>query len=204
LALGEIADGLTRRGRLVGARAEDAPPQHRSMRASLDWSYELLDDADRRLFRSLSVFSGGWDTPAAEAVALAEGDGTQMTGRLAGLERKGLVVAQAFGEETRWSLLQAVGDYAAERLAEDPVEQAMVRDRHLAWYGAFAATVDELLIIPAGHAVIDRESLNLRLAFEAFVPHRSRRRRRDGEVAVAVLDPGREFRRGPRRYRPLA
>ena len=136
------------------------------MRASLDWSYELLDDPERRLFRSLSVFSGGWDAPAAGAVALAEGDGAQMTGRLAGLERKGLVVAQAVGEETRWSLLQTVGEYAAERLAEDPVEQAMVRDRHRAWYGAFAATVDDLLLIPAGHAVIDRESPNLRLAFE--------------------------------------
>jgi predicted ATPase len=78
-----------RRGRLAGARAEDGPPQHRSMRASLDWSYELLDDAERRLFRSLSVFSGGWDAPAAQAVELAEGDGTQMTERLAGLERKG-------------------------------------------------------------------------------------------------------------------
>jgi predicted ATPase/DNA-binding CsgD family transcriptional regulator len=163
---GEIADGLMRRGRLAGARAEDVAPQHRSMRASLDWSYELLDDAERRLFRSLSVFSSGWDAPAAQAVALAEGDATQMTGRLAGLERKGLVVAEAVGVETRWSLLQTVGDYAAERLAEDPVEQAMVRDQHLAWYGAFAATVDDLLLIPGGHAVIERESPNLRLAFE--------------------------------------
>jgi predicted ATPase/DNA-binding CsgD family transcriptional regulator len=161
-----IAEGLMRRGRLAGARAEDAPPRHRSMRASLDWSYELLDDAERRLFRSLSVFSGGWNAPAAQAVALEDGDGMQMTGRLAAMERKGLVVAQAVGDETRWSLLQTVADYAAERLAEDPVEQDMVRDRHLAWYRAFAATVDDLLLIPGGHAAIDRESPNLRLAFE--------------------------------------
>jgi predicted ATPase len=155
---GEIAEGLMRRGRLAGADAEDTLPQHRSLRASLDWSYELLDDAGRRLFRSLSVFSGGWETAAAHAVVLAEGDATQVAGRLAELERKGLVVAQAVGEETRWSFLQTVGDYAAGRLAEDPVEQAMMRDQHLTWCVAFAATVDELLLTVAGHAMIDRES----------------------------------------------
>ena len=80
LSLAEIAEGLVRRGRLAGTEVDDALPQHRSVRASLDWSYGLLDDAERQLFRSLSIFAGGWDASAAHAIALTESDETQMPG----------------------------------------------------------------------------------------------------------------------------
>ena len=166
LSPGEIAEGLARRGRLAGGHVDSALPQHRSVRASLDWSYGLLDDAERRMLRSLSVFSGGWDASAAHAVALADGDETHVLGLLAGLQAKGLIVALVGDGEARWSFLQTVGEYAQERLDDDPVEKEAVRDRHLEWFRTFAASVDDLLLTVDGRAVIDRETPNLRLALE--------------------------------------
>jgi predicted ATPase/DNA-binding CsgD family transcriptional regulator len=166
LSPGEIAEGLVRRGRLAGGDVDDELPQHQSVRASLDWSYGLLDDAERRMFRSLSVFSGGWDAGAAHAVALVDGDETQVLGLLADLEDKGLLVASDSEGEARWSFLQTVGEYARERLDEDPVEKDAVRDRHLEWFRAFAGSVNDLLVAPDGPAVIERETPNLRLALE--------------------------------------
>lgn len=166
LSPGEIAEGLVRRGRLAGADVDDAVAQHRSVRASLDWSYGLLDEAERRMLRSLSVFSGGWDASAARAVALPDGDDTQVLGLLAGLEEKGLIVAVVGDREARWAFLQTVGEYARERLEDDPAEKEAVRDRHLEWFRAFAASVDDLLLASDGHAVIDRETPNLRLVLE--------------------------------------
>jgi predicted ATPase/DNA-binding CsgD family transcriptional regulator len=165
----EIAEGLARRGRLAGPDSDDTLPQHRSVRASLDWSYGLLDDTERRLLRGLSVFSGGWDTSAARAVALPAADEIQVAGYLAALEQKGLIVAHGDASEARWAFLQTISDYAAERLAEDPVEEAAVRDRHLEWYRDFAASVDTLLLAPGGHDLIDRETPNLRLALERAI-----------------------------------
>src|SRR6185312_1610927 len=107
------------------------------------WSYGLLDDAERRMLRSLSVFSGGWDASAAHAVALADGDEIHVLGLLAGLEAKGLIVGLVGDGEARWSFLQTIAEYAHERLDDDPVEKEAVRDRHLEWFRSFAASVDD-------------------------------------------------------------
>ena len=180
LSLAEIAEGLVRRGRLAGTEVDDALPQHRSVRASLDWSYGLLDDAERRLFRSLSIFAGGWDALAAHAIALTESDETQMPRLLAVLEAKGLIVALPTGGEPRWTFLQTVEEYARERLSDDPVERDAVAHRHLDWFRMFAASVDDLLLAPDGHALIDRETPNLRRALALA-------RDADPQAAIAMV-----------------
>lgn len=162
----QIADGLDRRSRLVVALNEDGLPQHRSVRASLDWSYELLDDLERALFRRLSAFGGSWDVASARAVALPEVSEVDVSALLAGLEAKGLIVRVPAEADPRWSFLQTVADYAAEQLALDREEQETVRDRHAGWFGAFAAAVDAMLLSPGGPALIDRETPNLRVALE--------------------------------------
>jgi predicted ATPase/DNA-binding CsgD family transcriptional regulator len=167
----EIADGLSRRGRLAGAPDGSALPQHRSVRASLDWSYELLNEPERVLFRRLSAFGGGWDTAAARAVALPGASETEVSGLLLGLEEKGLIVPVPAERQTRWSFLETVADYAAEQLAPDAEEQETVRDRQLAWFHAFAADIDGLLLTPGGHALIDQETPNLRLALGWAIKH---------------------------------
>jgi predicted ATPase/DNA-binding CsgD family transcriptional regulator/tetratricopeptide (TPR) repeat protein len=171
LAPGEIADGLSRRGRLSGAPDGSLLPQHRSVRASLAWSYALLAEPERVLFRRLSAFGGGWDTAGARAVALSTASETEVGGWLLGLEEKGLIVRVPAGGPTRWSFLETVADYAAEQLALDAEEQEAVRDRQLAWFHAFAADSDDLLLTPGGHALIDQETPNLRLALDWAIEH---------------------------------
>jgi predicted ATPase len=85
ISMSEIADGLSRRGRLVSAPGESALPQHRSMRASLDWSQQLLNCRERALLRCLSVFAGGWTAAAARAVALPEATEAEVLRLLDGL-----------------------------------------------------------------------------------------------------------------------
>jgi predicted ATPase/DNA-binding CsgD family transcriptional regulator len=171
LSPGEIADGLSRRGRLAGPHDESALPQHRSLRASLDWSYGLLDEPERMLFRRLSGFDGGWDTAAAHAVALPDASETEVSGLLVGLEGKGLIVPAPGKRQARWWFLQTVADYAAEQLALDAEEQETARDRQLAWFHAFAADIDGLLLTPGEHALIDQETPNLRLALDRAIEH---------------------------------
>jgi predicted ATPase/DNA-binding CsgD family transcriptional regulator len=180
LTPGEIADGLSRRGRLEGGYEENELPQHRSVRASLDWSYGLLDETERVLFRRLSAFSGAWDTAAARAVALPQASETEVSALLGDLAAKGLVLAPETGDQTRWSFLQIVGEYAAEQLALDTEEQEAARDRQLGWFRAMTANIDGLLLGAGGHERIDQETPNLRLAL-------GRALERDSSVAFAMV-----------------
>jgi predicted ATPase len=180
LTPGEIADGLSRRGRLEGGYDENQLPQHRSVRASLDWSYGLLDETERILFRRLAAFSGAWDTAAARAVALPEASEAEVSALLGDLAAKGLVRAPEPGDQTRWSFLQTVGEYAAEQLALDSEEQEAARDRQLGWFRAVAANIDGLLLAAGGREQIDQETPNLRLAL-------GRALERDPGVAFAMV-----------------
>jgi predicted ATPase/DNA-binding CsgD family transcriptional regulator len=168
VSLGEIADGLSRRGRLAGALGEDEVPRHRSIRASLDWSWQLLGELERLLLRRLSTFAGGWTAAAARAVALPEASEAEVRGLLDALEAKGLIMATPIEERERWSFLQTVREYAAEQLAMEG-EGPEVRDRHLAWFRAYAAQADGLPLGPDGHELLDEETPNLRLALERAI-----------------------------------
>jgi predicted ATPase/DNA-binding SARP family transcriptional activator len=129
----ELAARLGDRFRLLAGGGRATDPRQQTLRATIDWSWELLDDADRRLLRRLSVFSGGWTVAAAEAVC--GGDGLEPGEVLDGLFRlvdRSLVVA-AGGDPARFRLLETLRAYGAERLAEAGETQA-VAARHTAWY----------------------------------------------------------------------
>lgn len=159
----EIADGLSRRGRLGGTLGQATAPQHRSIRASLDWSFDLLGERERVFLRRLSVFAGGWTAEAAHAVALPDASEAYVRGLLDALAAKGLTVLSAAGGRERWSFLQTVAEYAAGHLELDPDAQE-VRDRHLAWFCAYADEADGLLLEPDGTVLIEAETHNLRVA----------------------------------------
>jgi predicted ATPase/DNA-binding CsgD family transcriptional regulator len=180
LSAGEIADGLSRHGRLTVGLDESALPQHRSVRASLDWSYDLLDELERVLFRRVSTFAGGWDAAAARAVALPDASETEVSGLLSALEAKGLIVPVAAGGQGRWSSLQTVSDYAAQQLALDCEEEQCVHDRHMSWFHWFAVDIDSSLLTSGEHAMIDQETPNLRLALERAIE-------RDSDVAFEMV-----------------
>jgi predicted ATPase/DNA-binding SARP family transcriptional activator len=142
----ELAARLEDRFRLLSGGARTLDPRQRTLRATVDWSWDLLDDPDRRLLRRLSVFSGGWTVAAAEAVCA--GDGLAEAEVLDGLFRlvdRSLIVrgatpavprtppvVAAGGDPARFRLLETLRAYGAERLAEAG-ETGAVAARHTAW-----------------------------------------------------------------------
>lgn len=113
--------------------AGDMPERQRTLRRTIDWSHELLDDAERTLLRRLSVFVGGFDMEAAEAVGDTDGDlagGAQSA--LLGLVARHLVVPLRSDSEPRYSMLGTIREYALERLAAS-AEEEHVRRAHAAF-----------------------------------------------------------------------
>ena len=121
---------------LLTGGGRDLPERQRSMRAALEWSAQLLDDVEARVFAQLSVFAGGWTLPAAEAVCESAEDVLEVLARLVD---KSLVAADHTG---RLSMLETVREFAGERLAE--MGEATVRrtkDRHAVVYADLAAAL---------------------------------------------------------------
>ncbi len=164
LHVSQIAGELARRGALAAPDGEDSLSAHRSLRASLEWSAELLSEPERKLLWRLSVFSGGFTVASAHAVGDPEASEEQVQGLLASLYANGLIVPMRFRGHARWTLLQTVSEYAAERLAQDGNEDERARERHLAWCQGFAAQANTLLAGTDGHAPIENETANLRSA----------------------------------------
>lgn len=166
----EIASELTRHGALARTSGTDPLSQHRSVRASLDWSYRLLGDPERQALRCLSVFSGGFTAAAAHAVIASEASVELVRGLLARLQASGMIMPMLSRGEERWTLLQTVGEYAAHRLDQQGEDRA-ARDRHLVWFHSYAAQASSMLAGPDGHEPIDLETANLRRAHEHALVH---------------------------------
>jgi len=156
----ELLARLEQRMALLTGGARDLPERQKTLRATIEWSYELLDLQEKELMARLSVFAGGWSLDAAEAVCDAELE------TLASLVDKSLVRER----EGRFSMLETIREFGLERLAEhDSREEA--RRRHAAY---FLASAEER----AGEEFVDlpRDSVdwfaaeqdNLRAAFDWF------------------------------------
>jgi predicted ATPase/DNA-binding CsgD family transcriptional regulator len=163
LTVGQIVDRLARAVTLHPGGRRVAGPRHVTMEGAVDWSLQLLEPAEQRLFERLSVFAGGFDLEAAEAVAggdgdrggaLAEHDDAVLQG-LTTLVDHSLVVAAAVPEGVmRYRLLEPVRQCAAGRLAaRDGGDADGVRSRHAGHYLALAGRFDPLGTRGAGPAV---------------------------------------------------
>jgi len=118
----------------------DLPDRQRTMRATLDWSHDLLSEPERELFRRLSVFAGGFTLEAAEAVGTAASAGAeQVFDHLGTLVEQSLIVVQPpkAGGETRYGMLEPVRQYALEKL-EKSGEGGTVSRSHAAYFLALA------------------------------------------------------------------
>jgi tetratricopeptide (TPR) repeat protein len=137
---------LNDRFRLLTTGIRTALPRQQTLRALIDWSYDLLDDHERAVLRRLAVFAGGWTVEAAEAVC-AGGDvnESEVLPLLINLVEKSLVALGAGGE--RYRLLDTVREYAQERL-NDSGEEEQTRTRHLAFYLALAEKAQPELVGP--------------------------------------------------------
>ncbi|MDQ4132233.1 MAG: tetratricopeptide repeat protein, partial [Actinomycetota bacterium] len=130
LPVTEIAKRLDDRFRLLTGGPRTAEGRHRTLRATIDWSYELLTEPQRVLLRRLSVFRGGWTLEAAEAVCVGgEVTSAEVLEVLTGLVAQSLVVASG----GRFRLLETVRQYASDRLVEAG-ESDGVRERHARYF----------------------------------------------------------------------
>ncbi len=173
LRVEEIALRLDDRLRLLTGGSRAALPRYQTLRASIDWSYDLLSLAERSLLQRLSVFAGGWVLEAAEYVGCGEGIETcDVLDLLSQLVNKSLVVVEAeAGFETRYRMLETIRQYAHEKLVELG-EGEVVRDRHLEYYVVLAERFEGRIRGPEMMAIMERleaEMDNFRLAFERCV-----------------------------------
>ncbi len=135
LSIEQILERLEDSLRLLSGKDRTAPARQRTLRATLDWSYELLEEREQGLFGRLSVFAGGWTLEAAEAVGTGEGIGEEdVLDLLSGLVDKSLVVTEAGAEgAARYRMLEPVRQYGAEKL-EGSGEEQEIRRRHAAFF----------------------------------------------------------------------
>ena len=117
---------------LLTGGARDLPDRQRTLRSTLDWSYDLLDAEERSLFARLAVFVGGWTLDAAEAVCDI-GDETGVLRHLSDLADESLVRQTNTHDEPRFSMLETVREYALERLVQDG-EVERYRRRHAGYF----------------------------------------------------------------------
>jgi len=174
-----VAAGLGDRFRLLTSGRRTALPRHQTLRAALDWSYELLPPDEQRLLCHLAIFPGAFTFEAAEAVGALGVTGDVIIDQISSLVAKSLVTADEGDSAPRWRLLETIRAYALQKLAESGEYLATAR-RH-------AEHVQAIIIPPTTEAVLTvhdlvrlgRELDNVRVALDwSFSP--------DGDVAVGV------------------
>ena len=163
----EMVDRLDDRFRLLRGSGRGGLERHQTLRAAVSWSYQLLSATEQLLFDRLSVFAGGFDLAAAEAVCAGDGiDDIDVIDLLAELVDKSMVVAERGEHATRYRLLETVRSFGEEHV-EHLDDTARLRDRHLAHYIERAGRADEQWWSPEqldADAWFDREWDNLRAA----------------------------------------
>jgi predicted ATPase/DNA-binding SARP family transcriptional activator len=141
MSVNQLAHRLDDRFRLLTSGSRTALPRHKTLRAVVDWSWELLTDAERTVLRRLSVFSGGASPEAAERVCAGDGvEQGQVLELLTSLAEKSLLVT-AGNAEPRYRMLGTIEEYAWQRLAEAG-ESDLARHSHLAYFTELAETAE--------------------------------------------------------------
>ena len=166
LSPGEILARLERPLELLTGGARDLPARQRTLRDAIAWSYDLLDEDERALFRRLAVFAGGFALDAAQAVAGEDG----ILNGVASLLDQGLVrrAHQLSGEASRFELLETIREYAREKLAAHGEEED-ARGAHAAYYLALAGAAGERRITPAAVEAVKLEHGNIRAALRWYL-----------------------------------
>jgi hypothetical protein len=154
MTLPELARGLDHRFETLAGGRRGAVQRHETLRAAVDWSYDLLSEAERRLLARLSVFSGGCTRESAEAVCGWDPiDASQVFALLRGLVARSLVVADREGPDTRYRLLETIREYGEDRLA-GWAETEMMRTRHGENYLHLAQQLSEAIDGPNETAAV--------------------------------------------------
>ncbi|MEK7316683.1 MAG: protein kinase [Candidatus Eisenbacteria bacterium] len=165
-SMDELLERIGDRLRILVTRQSGAPARHRTLRATIQWSYDLLEEGDRALLRGLSVFAGGWTLEAAHAVVAPDRDELDVLEMHGRLVDKSLVNFQrSDGSTSRFQMLDMLRAFAAEELGAAGDEPAL-RDRQLAWCMRIVDGARETINrSPAAARRIDQEHDNILAAF---------------------------------------
>jgi predicted ATPase/class 3 adenylate cyclase/DNA-binding CsgD family transcriptional regulator len=170
MSLEQIAAGLVDRFRLLSGGSRGSLPRHQTLRASVEWSHDLLTPAERLVFRRLAVFAGGFTLDAAERACAGDGlEPEQVLDLLASLVEKSLVQTDDLDPAAvRYRLLETVRQYAFEQLSAAG-ELASARDRHRDTYLHLARSLNERMYSASQAAVLaafDADATNLAAAIQ--------------------------------------
>jgi predicted ATPase/class 3 adenylate cyclase len=165
----QISKRLDDRFRLLTGGSRTALERHQTLRAAIDWSYNLLPSAEKALFSKLSVFVSGWALDAAEAICADElVKDAEVLDLLEQLINKSLVLMEEMQGKTRYRMLETMRQYANEKLVESGASDAL-RDRHLEYFLGLAEAAEPHLTRPEQLewlTKLDADYENLRLALE--------------------------------------
>ena len=168
LSIVQIAERLDDRFRFLIGGGRTVPERHQTLRAALDWSYDLLGEPEQLLLHRLAVFAGGGELEAVEAVCSGNGIGQhdvlELLGRLAD---RSLVVVEERGGATRFRLLETIRAYAAERLGS--ADGMVVRSRHRNWYLQVAEATETGLQDPRQVQHFEHDYDNFRAAMRSSI-----------------------------------
>ena len=164
LSATQLASKLGERFRLLTGGVKTALPRQQTLRALIDWSYDLLGEEEQRLFRGLAIFAGGWTLEAATAVCGdADSDEFAILDRLTSLADKSLVLVDFSEEAQRFRMLESTRAYALERMRGEGESETLARNR-ASFFITFAAG-DGMLIeadVASRLAAIEPELENVR------------------------------------------
>ncbi len=174
LSVEDINSKLDNRFRLLTGGSRSALPRQQTLRALIDWSYDLLGNQEKLLLTRLSIFAGGWTLSAAEQVATGEGNGVETLDEweildvLSSLVDKSLVLAEARAGSTRYRMLETIRQYADERMHTNG-EKKTIQSRHRSWCLSLVETISDKLHGPQQAEMLETletEHPNFRAALE--------------------------------------
>lgn len=144
LGLNGVANRLDQHLRLIEVDRRGAGARHRTLEAALDWSYQLLSEPERQVFRRLAIFAGGFTMEAAERVVALSDDDVDVGSLLAGLSLKSLVASDVTGPDLRFRMLETTRAFAQTRL-DAAGERRRVADRHSRYFAGYLRAQRETL-----------------------------------------------------------
>jgi predicted ATPase/DNA-binding CsgD family transcriptional regulator len=169
LSVSDLADRLDRRLQLLTEGSRITPARHQTLRATIDWSFDLCSPSEQLLWTRVAVFAGSFDLAAATAVCSGDGlDQNSILNGLSGLIDQSIIAREDRDGHVRFRLLETLREYGQDKLRDSRAVPAL-RDRHLSWFAALMDSAVEDWFGPTEEHVFARlrqEQPNLRAAFE--------------------------------------
>ena len=170
LTVNQISSRLDDRFQLLSHGLRAAPPRHETLRATIEWSYQLLSEQESTLFRQLAIFVGGGTLDAVETVcSVPEIPSLELLNLLSSLVNKSLVMAETVDRGMRYHMLETIRQFGLENLFEDQGEAVKVQERQLKYFLRLAEEAEPHLLgvdQSAWMDILEVEFDNIRLALD--------------------------------------